>query len=408
MNTLLDRFCRYARIDTQAKEDAGTYPSSPGQKALAKLLAAELQAIGLVDIEVDDHSLVFATLPATTKKAAPTLAWFAHLDTSPETSGKDVKPILHSNYDGGDLALPGDPTKIIRVTENPELLALRGGTIVTSDGTTLLGADDKAGIAAIMGAVEFLKANPQLPHGRIRVCFTCDEEIGHGVDHVDLKKLGADVGYTLDGMGQGEIEGETFSADKATIVITGINIHPSMAKGKMVSAIRLAGEFLEALPKDRLTPETTEGREGFLHPVTIEGGVPQVTLRLLLRDFITEKLAEEAELLRQIAAAVKARHPRAQIDVRIEKQYRNMAEGLKKEPRALPFAARAMERAGLKPKFGSIRGGTDGSRLTEMGLPTPNLSAGEHNPHSPLEWTSAEDLAAAQRTLVELAQVWAE
>lgn len=408
MNLLLDRFCRYVRLDTQAKEGSPTYPSSPGQWDLARLLVNELKTIGAEQVEIDDHALVFATLPATMKKFAPTVAWFAHMDTSPETSGKDVKPQIHAGYDGGDVVLPGDPKKVIRVTDNPELLTLRGGTIVTSDGTTLLGADNKAGIAVIMSAAEYLLEHPEIPHGRIRICFTCDEEIGHGVDHVDLKKLGADVGYTLDGMGQGEIEGETFSADKATVTITGINIHPSIAKGRMISAIRLAGEFLEQLPKDRLTPETTEGRAGFIHPVTIEGGVPQVQIRMLLRDFETARLADEAELIRQIAGNVRGRYPRAEIDVQIEKQYRNMAEGLRKEPRALTFAETAMKRAGLKPKFGSIRGGTDGSRLTEMGLPTPNLSTGEHNPHSPLEWTSLEEMLAACRVLVELAQVWAE
>jgi tripeptide aminopeptidase len=408
MSNLLERFCRYVRIDTQAKDGAPTYPSSPGQWDLARLLVQELTAIGARDVEIDDHALVFATLPATTSKPTPTIAWLAHMDTSPETSGANVKPIVHADYDGGDIVLPGDAAKIIRVVDNPELLARRGGTIITSDGTTLLGADNKAGIAVIMAAAEHLLGHPELPHGPIRICFTCDEEIGHGVDHVDLKKLGAVAGYTLDGMGQGEIEGETFSADKATVTITGINIHPSIAKGRMLNAIRLAGEFLELLPKDRLTPETTEGREGFIHPVTVDGGVGQVQIRLLLRDFDTAKLKEQAELLRQAAAAIRSQHPLAAIEVQIEKQYRNMAEGLKKDPRALAYAETAMKRAGLRPRLGSIRGGTDGSRLTEMGLPTPNLSTGEHNPHSPLEWTSLEEMASAADVLIELAQVWAQ
>lgn len=407
MNPLLDRFCRYVRIDTQAREEAGVYPSSPGQKELAKLLAGELAALGLEEVEVDEHSLVYATLPATVPHAVPTMAWLAHMDTSPETSGKDVKPLIHANYDGGDLVLPGDPTKILRVVDQPELLRLRGGTIITSDGTTLLGADNKAGIAVIITAAERLLSNPSIPRGRIRICFTCDEEIGHGVDYLDLKKLDAQVAYTLDGMGQGEIEGETFSADKATITFTGVNLHPSIAKGRMVNALRLAGWFVDQLPRQQ-SPEETEGREGFLHPISLEGGVAQCTLRVLLRDFVTAKLADQAALLYKLAADVRSREPRAKVEVKIEKQYRNMADGMDKEPRAIPHAQRAMERAGLKPRVGSIRGGTDGARLTEMGLPTPNLSTGEHNLHSPLEWTSLEDMEMAVRVLVELAQVWAE
>jgi tripeptide aminopeptidase len=406
MDTLLDRFCRYVGIDTQADESATSYPSSPGQLQLSRLLAEELRAIGLRDSAADANGIVLATIPATVPRTAPTIAFFAHVDTSPETSGRGVKPIIHRNYSGGDIVLPGDRTKVLRVADSPELAGLKGHTVITTDGTSLLGADDKAGVAVIMETAAYLTAHPEVPHGPVRVCFTCDEEIGHGVDHVDLNKVGARVAYTLDGMGQGEIEGETFSADKAVVKITGVNIHPSIAKGRMVNAIRLAGLFLDRLPRQGLSPETTSDRQGFLHPYGIEGGVPEVTLRLLLRDFVTARLAEQAELLRTVARLLMVEFPAARVEVTVNPQYRNMAEGLAQEPRALAFAEEAVRRAGLEPKRGFVRGGTDGSRLTELGLPTPNLSTGEHNPHSPLEWTCLEEMATAVRVLVELAQVW--
>jgi tripeptide aminopeptidase len=406
MDTLLDRFLRYVRIDTQAVEQTTAYPSSPGQLTLGRMLVGELRDLGLRDAEQDEHGIVMATIPATTKRSAPVTAWLAHMDTSPETTGKDVKPVVHKNYAGGEIKLPGDPTKILRPDEFPELKAVVGKTVITTDGTTLLGADNKAGVAVVMEAAKHLLAHPEIGHGPIRVCFTCDEEVGRGVDHVDIKKLGAVVGYTLDGMGQGEIEGETFSADKATVTITGVNIHPSIAKGKMVNAIRLAGMFLDRLPRSALAPEVTAGRQGFIHPYQIDGGVPQTTLHFLLRDFETPKLAEEADLLRAIANQLRTEFPAATIDVQVKKQYRNMADGVKKEPRAMAYAVEAMKRAGLEPKILSIRGGTDGSRLTELGLPTPNLSTGEHNPHSPLEWTCLEEMETAVNVLVELAQVW--
>jgi tripeptide aminopeptidase len=408
MKTLLDRFCRYVRIDTTAVENAGTYPSSPGQLELGRMLVEELRAIGLSDTVQDEHGIVLATLPATVAHPVPTIAWIAHLDTSPETTGRNVQPIVHENYDGRDLVLPGDPSKVIRTCENPELLLLKGKTLVTTDGTTLLGADDKAGVAVIMEAAAQLMARPELPHGPIRICFTCDEEIGHGVDYLDLQKLGAAVGYTLDGGGQGEIDYETFSADLAVVTIRGVAIHPAIAKGRMINAVRLAGLFLERLPRLSLSPETTAERQGFLHPYRLDGGVAEATLRILLRDFDTPRLADYAELLRTVARTILAEYPQASIEVHITPQYRNMAEGLAKEPRALAFAQEAMRRAGLEPKLTIVRGGTDGSRLTELGLPTPNLSCGEHNLHSPLEWTCVEEMAAAVRVLVELAQVWAE
>jgi tripeptide aminopeptidase len=408
MDSLLDRFCRYVEINTQADETAGKYPSSAGQLELGQLLCRELGSMKAAAVEVDDHGIIMAMLPATIGRPTPTIAWIAHLDTSPETAGRDVKPIVHRDYDGKDIVLPGDTSKILRVSENPELAAVAGKTIITTDGTTLLGSDDKSGVAVIMEAAAYLLAHPEIPHGPIRICFTCDEEIGHGVDHVNLGKLGATVAYTLDGGGQGEIDGETFSADLAVVTITGINIHPAIAKGAMVNAIRLAGAFLARLPSHALTPEVTEGRQGFLHPYRMEGGVASATLRILLRDFDAAKLADKADLLRRIAALLQAEHPRAKFDVQVTPQYRNMAEGLAKEPRAVAYAEIAMHRAGIEPKRTIVRGGTDGSRLTEMGLPTPNLSTGEHNLHSPLEWTCLEEMATAVRVLVELAQLWAQ
>ena len=406
--TLLDRFCRYVQIDTQANEASTTYPSTPGQLDLGRLLTQELQAMGVRDAVQDAHGIVLATIPATQTTACPVIAWIAHVDTSPETSGQGVKPIVHRNYDGKDMVLPGDPSKVLRVADNPDLAALAGKTIVTTDGTTLLGADDKAGIAVIMQAAAHLLAHPEISHGPIRICFTCDEEIGRGVDHLDLKTLGAHVGYTLDGGGSGEIDGETFSADLAVITITGVNIHPAFAKGRMINAVRIAGAFLDHMPWQALAPEATEARQGFMHPYRVEGGVALVTMRILLRDFDTSKLAGKAKLLENLADLLMAEHPGAHIDVKVTPQYRNMAEGLVKEPRAVEFAEEAMKRVGLAPRRTVVRGGTDGSRLTELGLPTPNLSCGEHNLHSPLEWTCLEEMETAVRVLVELARIWAQ
>jgi tripeptide aminopeptidase len=406
MDTLLDRFCRYVRFDTQSDEKAATCPSSQGQLDLGRLLVDELQQIGLKDAAQDEHGIVMATIPATQAQPAPVVAWIAHVDTSPETSGHNVKPIVHRNYDGGDILLPGDATKVIRAADNLDLVGLRGQTIITTDGTTLLGADDKAGVAVIMEAAALLMKHREIPHGPIRVCFTCDEEIGHGVDHLDLDKLGAHVAYTLDGGGTGEIDGETFSADLAVVTVKGVNVHPGIARGRMINAVRLAGLLLDRLPRLTLAPESTADRDGFLHPYRIEGGVAEVTMRVLLRDFETARLAEKADLVRHAARLIEVEYPGAHVEVAVTPQYRNMAEGLAKEPRAVTFAEEAMRRAGLEPKRTIVRGGTDGSRLTEMGLPTPNLSCGEHNLHSPLEWTCLEEMATAVRVLVELAQVW--
>ncbi|HVK12973.1 MAG TPA: peptidase T [Gemmataceae bacterium] len=405
--TLLDRFCRYVRVHTEAVEGAATYPSSPGQLELGRMLVGELRDLGLADVAQSEFGIVTATIPATVDRPVPVIAWIAHLDTSPETTGKNVRPVVHPNYDGKDVVLPGDPSRVIRVADSPDLLKCVGQTLITSDGTTLLGADNKAGVAVIMETAAHLVRNPRIPHGAIRVVFTCDEEIGHGVDHVDPKALGAAVGYTLDGSARGEIDAETFSADKAVVVVRGVNIHPSIGKGRMTNAVRLAGLFLDRLPRTTHSPETTSGREGFLHPYKIDGGVAETHIHFILRSFETAKLAEQADLLRTIARTVEAEFPAAKVEVQTSPQYRNMADGLVTEPRAVAYALEATRRAGMEPKVESVRGGTDGSMLTAKGLPTPNLSTGEHNPHSPLEWTCLEEMQAAVRVLVELAQVWA-
>lgn len=406
MSSVLERFLRYVRIDTQSNEHSETVPSTLKQLDLSRLLERECRDMGLSDVFLSEHGVVYATVPARGAPSAPVIAWNAHVDTSPETSGTNVQPILHRQYAGGDIALPGDPTKVIRVAENPALEGLRGGTIVTTDGTTLLGADDKAGVAAIMAAAQVLRERTDLVHGPVRLLFTCDEEIGRGVDHVDLSRLGACCAYTLDGDGQGIVDCETFAADLAVVTVTGINIHPSIGKGKMVNANRILAEFLTRLPADHLSPETTDGREGFLHPYQMEGGVAKATVRILLRSFEESELTDFANRLRKLADDISSKYPRARVDVQIREQYRNMRDGLAREPRAVPLALEAQRRAGLSPRMAIIRGGTDGSRLTALGLPTPNLSTGEHNPHSPLEWTSEEELEAAVRSLVCLAELW--
>ncbi len=404
--SLLNRFLRYVRIDTQSNEASDSVPTTAKQLDLCRLLAHECNELGLVDVSLSEHGVVLATIPAKQPHAAPVIAWLAHVDTSPETSGRDVNPQVHENYQGGDIVLPGAPSKVIRVADNPALNGLRGKTIITTDGKTLLGADDKAGVAAIMTAAEYLMTHSEVPHGPVRICFTCDEEVGRGVDHLNLSELGAVCGYTLDGEGAGIIDCETFSADQAVVTVTGINIHPSIGKGKMVNAIRILSEFIARLPSDRLSPETTDDRDGFLHPYHIEGGVAEASVRILLRDFETPKLAKYAKLLDSIAHDLRTVYPRATIDVRVKAQYRNMRDGLAKEPRALPKAVAAMRACGIEPTLSIIRGGTDGSRLTELGLPTPNLSTGEHNPHSPLEWTCLEEMQQAADVLVALAKEW--
>lgn len=405
---LLERFLRYVRVHTTAGDSTAGYPSSPGQLELGRMLTDELLAIGLADAHQDEHGLVWATVPATANRVVPVVAFNAHLDTSPETTGLGVRPQVVRDYRGGDLVLSGDPRQVIRVAESPELNQLHGCTLITTDGTTLLGGDDKAGIAVIMELASHLLENRHLTHGPVRILFTCDEEIGHGVDHVDLTKLGAVVGYTLDGQGANEIDVETFSADLATVTFQGVNIHPAIAKGRMVNAIRASGEFVSRLPRERLAPEATDGRQGFLHPYQMEGGVAVVRLRIILRDFVTAALSQQAELLRSVARDVESLVPGVSIQVDVEPQYRNLGDGLAREPRAVAFAEEAHRRLGRTARQTIVRGGTDGSRLTERGLPTPNLSTGQHNLHSPLEWACLEEMVQAAELLCELVQVWAE
>ncbi|MFH1277255.1 MAG: peptidase T [Candidatus Eisenbacteria bacterium] len=405
MDTLLDRFLRYVKVETTAVDETEDVPSSPGQLVLGKMLAEEMKSLGLENVVQNEFGIVIGTVPGNVK-GAPVMAWLAHVDTSPEAGGKDVKPVIHEKYDGGDIVLPGDKTKVIRVSDTDHLEGLAGKTLITSDGTTLLGADDKAGVANIMTAAAKLMADPDIEHGPIRVVFTCDEEVGRGTDKIDLKQIGAAVAYTVDGESAGLIEGETFSADLATVTITGYNVHPGLATGKMVNAIRLAGQFITRMPRHRLAPETTAGKEGFLHPYVLEGSVAEAKIKILLRSFDSAELPEQAELLRKIAATVAAEHPKAKIDVAVKKQYRNMADHMKEEPRAMKLAALAVKRAGMEPKIESIRGGTDGARLAEMGLPTPNLSAGMHNFHSPLEFACLEEMEQSVKVLVELAKLW--
>jgi tripeptide aminopeptidase len=406
MDTLLDRFVRYARLDTQASEHGTSYPSTAKQLELCRMLARECEALGLKDVSMNSFGIVTASVPATVKHAAPGIGWFAHVDTSPEFSAEKVNPIIHRNYDGKDIPLPGEPSRVIRVAENPVLKTLVGATVITTDGTTLLGSDDKSGIAVIMTAAAHLLAHPEIAHGPIRVCFTCDEEIGHGVDHVEIDKLGVVCGYTLDADSAGKVEGETFSADLAIVTVTGVNTHPSIGKGAMVNAVRILSEFISRMPTDTLAPEVTEGRDGFLHPYQISGGVASASARIIVRDFETPNLAEHEARLEKIAAELRAKYPRARVDIEIVKQYRNMREGLRKEPRALTKAIEATRAAGIEPEISIIRGGTDGSVLTERGLPTPNISTGQHNPHSPLEWTSLEEMRKAVDVLVQLAISW--
>ena len=406
MSELLNRFLRYVQIDTQANEHSESSPSTAKQLDLSRMLADECQQLGLKDVSLSKQGIVLATIPQTVTHHAPTIAWVAHVDTSPETSGTNVKPIVHREYDGSDIVLPGDPTKIIRGEDNPDLCNLLGGTIITTDGTTLLGADDKAGIAVIMSAAEQLMKRRDLMHGPIRLVFTCDEEIGRGTQHISIKEIGAVCAYTLDGDSQGKIDSETFSADLAIVTVHGINTHPSVGKDAMVNAIRILSSFIAALPTDWLSPETTDERAGFIHPYSIEGGVARAEARILLRDFEVEQLTEYASLLARLAADQRKANPKSRIDITINHQYRNMREGLSKEPRAISKAVEATEAAGLEPQLSIIRGGTDGSLLTAMGLPTPNLSTGEHNPHSPLEWTSLEEMQSAVDVLVQLAIAW--
>jgi tripeptide aminopeptidase len=407
-HTVTERFLRYVVIDTQSDPGSPTCPSTEKQKDLGRVLAAELLAMGLRDAHLDEHGYVYATIPANTDKQVPVICFCSHMDTSPDCSGKDVKPQIVRNYRGGDIVLPADPTQVIRAADHPTLADQIGNDIVTTDGTTLLGADNKAGLAEIMDAAQFLIDNPQIKHGTIKILFTPDEEIGRGVDKVDLKKLGADFAYTMDGETAGNIEDETFSADGVTITIEGVSTHPGFAKGKMEHPIKIAAAIVGHLPKNTCSPETTEGKQGFLHPVGISGALENATVNFIVRDFTEEGLKEKEALLEGIVKNVMKAYPHSTYRMEVKHQYRNMKQVIDRHPEIVDYAIEAIRRAGLKPVRSSIRGGTDGSRLSFMGLPCPNIFAGEHAFHSRLEWVSIQDMEKAVQTIVHLAMIWAE
>jgi tripeptide aminopeptidase len=409
MTTVLDRFLRYVRYDTQSDEASTTYPSTAKQLVLLRDLAAELKALGLEDAEVDAFGYVTATIPATTAKpGVPAIGFIAHVDTSPEMPGADVTPIVHRGYDGRDLVLPDDPAAVLRLADNPPLAEQIGHDIVTASGKTLLGADNKAGVAEIVTAAAYLMAHPEIPHGPIRLAFTPDEEVGRGTLHFDVPRFGAVCAYTMDGGQRGEIEVESFSADAMTVTFHGFNTHPGYAKGRMVNAIKVAAAFIDRLPHEALSPETTDGHDGFVHPYVIQASVERTSVKLLVRDFSTPALKEKEALIERLAAQASAAFPGARVEFAVEESYRNMREILDHHPEIAEHAREAIRRAGLEPCSHPIRGGTDGCRLSFMGLPTPNLFAGEHNFHSRLEWVSAQDMEKAVEVIVHLCRVWEE
>lgn len=407
--TVLERFLRYVVIDTQSSEESTTYPSTAKQLDLLRLLVDELQAIGLSDAAMDPHGYVFATVPATTTKTdVPTIGFIAHVDTSPEMSGANVRPIVHRNYQGQDLVLPDDPAAVLRRAENPLLAEQIGCDIVTASGTTLLGADNKAGVAEIVAAAEYLIAHPEIPHGPIRIGFTPDEEVGAGTKHFDVSRFAARYAYTMDGESLGELESESFSADAMTITFHGFNTHPGYAKGRMINAIKMAAAFIARLPDDGLSPETTEKYEGYVHPYVVHASVERTSVKLLVRDFTIAGLREKESWLAKLADEIVLAWPGASCETKVEESYRNMKEVLDQHPAAVECAREAIRRCGLTVRERPIRGGTDGCRLSFMGLPTPNIFAGEHNFHSRLEWISVRDMEKAVEVIVNLARVWEE
>lgn len=405
--TVKERFLKYVQIDTQSDPHSGSSPSTEKQKDLAKVLVAELQELGVSDAYMDEFGLVYATVPSTTSKEVPVICFCSHMDTSPDSSGTGVKPIVHENYDGKDIVLPNDTRQVLKPSEHPDLHKQIGNQVITASGTTLLGADNKSGVAAIMDAVHHWMKNPGQPHGEIKILFTTDEEIGRGADEVDLKKLGATYGYTVDGEAAGTLEDETFSADGASILIDGVSAHPGFAKGKLESAIKIAADIVSRLPKP-LSPEQTEDKEGFIHPVEMKGTVEQARIDFILRDFRNEKLKDYAELLQKIIDEVAPAYPNSQIKLEVKEQYRNMKYVLDDHPEVIAFAEEAINRTGLAAVKRSIRGGTDGSRFSYMGLPCPNIFAGEHAFHSKLEWVSVEDMQKSVETIIHLASIWEE
>lgn len=406
-HTVTERFIKYAKIDTQSDPTSETCPSTMKQKNLGKLLVEELLEMGIKDAELDEHGYVYATIPSNTDKKVPVICFCSHMDTSPDCSGENVNPIIHTKYDGKDIILPNDKTQIIKFAEHPDLAAQIGNDIITTDGTTLLGADNKSGVAEIMDAANYLMTHPEVKHGAIRILFTPDEEIGRGTDKVDMNKLGAEFGYTMDGESLGHIENETFSADGVTLIIKGVPTHPGFAKDKMQHSIKIAAEIINKIPKDK-TPETTEKKQPFIHPTSISGGLEQVEIKFIIRAFDTPTLIALEQELEIITKEVLSNYNKSSYQFIVTEQYRNMKEVLDTCPHVVNYALEAIKRTGVKPVLSSIRGGTDGSRLSFMGLPCPNIYAGEHAFHSKLEWVSIQDMEKATQTIVHLASIWEE
>lgn len=406
--TVVERFLRYVQYDTQSSDDSTTYPSTEKQLVLARVLVEELREIGLADAALDGHGYVTATLPATSRKPVPVLGLIAHLDTSPDVSGAGVKPVIHRDYRGGEIVLPGDPRQVIRPDDQPELRDQIGHDIITSDGTTLLGADDKAGVAEILDAVRHLARHPEILHGTLRVAITPDEEVGAGTKFFDVARFGAAFAYTLDGSTAGEVEDETFCADSVTVQFHGVNMHPGFARNRLVNSLKAAADMVAGLPRDGQSPETTDGRDGYVHPVSMTGATDRTVLKFIVRDFSVEGLREKERLLERLAREAAERHPGARMEFRVEESYRNMKYVLDRDPRAVDYALEAVRRAGFTPRRAHIRGGTDGARLSFMGLPTPNLFTGGHAFHSEREWISVQDMQKAVETIVHLVQVWEE
>jgi tripeptide aminopeptidase len=413
--TAAERFLRYVRIDTQSDPQSVSFPSTEKQKDLSRLLAVELKQMGIKDAHMDEWGYVYATIPSNSGKKVPVICFCAHVDTSSDCSGTGVQPVIHNNYRGQDIILPDDNTQVLRMSDYPYLQTQIGNDIITASGKTLLGSDDKAGVAEIMDLANFLITNKQIKHGEIKILFTPDEEVGKGTAKADMKKLGADLpagqqvfGYTLDGGDAGSLEDETFSADAVQVTIYGVSAHPGYAKGKMVNAMKIAGEILAALPKDRLSPESTEGRRGFIHPVRVEGIAEKCTIDFIIRDFETEGLKKKEDYLRTQIEELLRIYPHATFEFHITEQYRNMKEVLALHPQVVEYAKEAIQRTGLEVKMESIRGGTDGSRLSFMGLPCPNLFAGEQAIHSKLEFISIQDMNKAVETMVHLVRIWEE
>lgn len=406
--TAAERFLRYVQIDTQSDPLSSSHPSTEKQKDLSKILADELKQMGLTDAHMDEWGYVYATIPSNTNKKVPVICFCAHVDTAPDCSGTAVKPIVHKNYQGQDIVLPDDTSQVLKMSEYPYLNTQVGNDIITASGKTLLGSDDKAGVAEIMDLAHFLMTNKNVKHGEIKILFTPDEEVGKGTAKVDLKKLGADFGYTLDGGEAGSLEDETFSADAVQVVIHGVIAHPGYAKGKMINAMKIAGEILAALPKNRLSPESTEGKRGFIHPVRLDGVAEKCTIDFIIRDFETKGLQKKEDYLRTQIEELMRLYPKASFEYKVTEQYRNMKEVLLFHPYVVDHAKEAIKRSGLKVKMESIRGGTDGSRLSFMGLPCPNLFAGEQAIHSKLEFISIQDINKAVETMVHLVKIWEE